>query len=220
MSNPKPRHDRPTWASRVPREKIARLYATDAQGIVDEELIEDVGIGLFARIESIFKAREASAGRARCPLCDRQIDHDGMKDTILRCESCNWELTWGEYHKAKQGKHLAASGLTVFLQEFLQKYQTARSPKEKMVLIDTLIHRYHWELEGGLTRPGATDLIGGRQHEIIDFLNKLSYGEKSSPEILANRAEWIQKVKKANSIAKQKERNGRKKRKSGRERRT
>ncbi len=40
MSNPKPRHDRPTWASRVPRKKIARLYATDAQGIVDEELIE------------------------------------------------------------------------------------------------------------------------------------------------------------------------------------
>ena len=106
MSNPKPRHDRPTWASRVPREKIARLYATDAQGIIDEELIEDVGIGLFARIESIFKAREASAGRARCPLCDRQIDHDGMKDTILRCESCNWELTWGEYHKAKQGKQI------------------------------------------------------------------------------------------------------------------
>ena len=169
MSNPKPRHDRPTWASRVPREKIARLYATDAQGIVDEELIEDVGIGLFARIESIFKSREASAGQARCPLCDRQIDHDGMKDTILRCESCNWELTWDEYHKAKQGKHLAASGLTVFLQEFLQKYQTARSPKEKMVLIDTLIHRYHWELEGGLTRPGATDLIGGRQQKLWIF---------------------------------------------------
>ena len=217
MSNPKPRHDRPTWASRVPREKIARLYATDAQGIVDEELIEDVGIGLFARIESIFKAREASAGRARCPLCDRQIDHDGMKDTILRCESCNWELTWGEYHKAKQGKHLAASGLTVFLQEFLQKYQTARSPKEKMVLIDTLIHRYHWELEGGLTRPGATDLIGGRQHEIIDFLNKLSYGEKSSPEILANRAEWIQKVKKSQQHRKTK-REERQKKKEERER--
>ena len=86
-----------------------------------------------------------------------------------------------------------------------------------MVLIDTLIHRYNWELEGGLTRPGATDLIGGRQHEIIDFLNKLSYGEKSSLEILANRAEWIQKVKKSQQHRKT-EREERQKKKEERER--
>lgn len=204
MKNTEPRHDKPVWAKRVPREKIARLYATDAQGIVDEDMIEEVGIGFYARIESIFKAREASSGRAPCPLCERVIEHDGLKDTLLKCKPCNWELSWGAYHKTKQGKHLAAAGMTIFLKAFLQKYKYAKSPQEKMVLIDTLIHRYHWEIEDGLTRPGATDLIGGKQHEVIDFLNNLSYGEKSTPELLNNRAEWIQKVQKSRQRGKAK----------------
>ena len=191
------RYNRPIWASRIPRQKIAELYAKDAQGIRDEELINEVGIGLLVRIESIFQARDANNGLARCPHCQRGLEHNFDKEFLLRCESCNWELTWAEYQKSFRGKHLIASGMTAFLKEYVQKYRVARSVQEKMILIDTLIHRYHWELEGGLTRPGATDLIGGRQHEIIDFLNKLSYGEKSSPEILANRAEWIQKVKKS-----------------------
>ena len=66
-----------------------------------------------------------------------------------------------------------------------------------MILIDTLIHRYHWELEGGLTGPGARDLIGGKPSEVIDFLNHLSYGTSSSPEILATREEWLDKVRKS-----------------------
>ena len=32
--------DRPTWAGRVQRDKIVQLYARDAQGIVDEDLID------------------------------------------------------------------------------------------------------------------------------------------------------------------------------------
>ena len=211
------RYNRPIWASRIPRQKIAELYAKDAQGIRDEELINEVGIGLFVRIESIFQARDANNGLARCPHCQRGLEHNFDKEFLLRCESCNWELTWAEYQKSFRGKHLIASGMTAFLKEYVQKYRVARSVQEKMILIDTLIHRYHWELEGGLTRPGATDLIGGRQHEIIDFLNKLSYGEKSSPEILANRAEWIQKVKKSQQHRKTK-REERQKKKEERER--
>ena len=88
--------------------------------------------------------------------------------------------------------------MTVFLKEYVEKYRVARSPQEKLILIDTLIHRYHWELEGGLTGPGARDLIAGKPSEVIDFLNQLSYGTSSSPEILATRQEWLDKVRKSN----------------------
>jgi hypothetical protein len=70
-----------------------------------------------------------------------------------------------------------------------------------MVLIDTLIHRYHWELEGGLSRPGAGDLIGGKPQDTIDFLNNLTYGAKSSPEILATRQNWIAKQQASEEVA-------------------
>ena len=189
------RHDRPTWAGRVPRHKIAELYKKDALGICDEDLVDEVGIGLLVRIREIFRAREANSGLARCPLCRSGITHDFDPAFLIRCESCNWELSWSEYQKSFQGKHLIASGMTAFMKEYLEKYQVAKSPRQKMILIDTLIHRYHWELEGGLTGPGARDLIGGKTQDVIDFLNELSYGTKSNPEILATRQEWLDKVR-------------------------
>ena len=189
------RHDRPTWAGRVPRHKIAELYKKDALGICDEDLIDEVGIGLLVRIREIFRAREANSGLARCPLCRCGIAHDFDPAFLIRCESCNWELAWSEYQKSFQGKHLIASGMSAFMKEYLEKYQVAKSPRQKIILIDTLIHRYHWELEGGLTGPGARDLIGGKTQDVIDFLNELSYGTKSNPEILATRQEWLDKVR-------------------------
>ena len=33
----------PAWARRVPQRKIRRLYETDAKGIYDEDLIDEVG---------------------------------------------------------------------------------------------------------------------------------------------------------------------------------
>ncbi len=189
------RNDRPTWAGRVPRHKIAELYKKDALGIHDEELIDEVGIGLLVRIENIYRARNANSGLASCPFCRSQIEHDFDPEFLLRCDPCNWALTWAEYHKSIRGKLLIASGMTAFLKEYVEQYRKAKSPQEKMILIDTLIHRYHWELEGGLSGPGARNLIGGKPSEIIDFLNHLSYGTRSNPEILATRQEWLDKVR-------------------------
>ena len=191
----KVRHDRPTWAGRIPRHKIAELYKKDAIGICDEILIDDVGIGLLVRIEHIFRARDANSGLASCPICRCEIAHDFDPAYLLRCDACNWELAWGEYQKSFRGKHLIASGMTVFMKEYVEQYRAAKTPQEKMILIDTLIHRYHWELEGGFTGPGARDLIGGKPGEVVDFLNRLSYGTGSNPEILATRKEWLDKVR-------------------------
>ena len=54
----------PQWARRVRKEKIARLYASDARGIVDAELIDEVGFGLLARCQSILDATAAAQGCA------------------------------------------------------------------------------------------------------------------------------------------------------------
>ena len=43
---------RPVWAPRVPRFKIAQLYHTDARGLQDEDLADEVGVALLVRIES------------------------------------------------------------------------------------------------------------------------------------------------------------------------
>ena len=65
---------------------------------------------------------------------------------------------------------------------------------EKMILIDTLLHRYHWELEGDPGGPGAVGLIGGSRTEVIAFLNELTYGGGSTPGLQQTRTQWRKKL--------------------------
>src|SRR5262249_54966833 len=93
---------RPQWHPRVPREKIRLLYENDARGLVDETLVDDVGIGLLLRCRSILIATEAHEGRARCPRCEGIIPHQWKKDETMLCSACGWQTTWGAYFKTYQ----------------------------------------------------------------------------------------------------------------------
>jgi hypothetical protein len=60
-----------------------------------------------------------------------------------------------------------------------------------MLLIDRLIHGFHWYLKtGGPTRPVAVNLIEGRLSDVVAFLDRLSYGEKSTPGTRETYAQW------------------------------
>ena len=184
--------DRPAWSPRVPRNVIQRLYEQDARGIVDEELIDEVGIAFLARIQSIDRVGDALSGQAHCPRCDRTINHQMDKAELLRCEPCQWQLTWDDYHRSFRGKYLAAFGIKPFLREFADAYPKARSARDKMILIDTLIHRFHWEMGATPGSTAAKNLIGGKSSDdLLDFLDHLAYGDASTPEIKAARENWV-----------------------------
>lgn len=54
------------WSPRVPKGKIRRLYESDARGLLDDELLDDVGIALLLRCQDILMvvgARQGSAPR-------------------------------------------------------------------------------------------------------------------------------------------------------------
>ena len=183
----------PPWAGRVPKRLIARLYAMDARGGYDEDLIDEVGYAFLARCESIMIATEASRGNVKCPCCGAMLHHDWDRGAGLDC-GCGWSTTWGAYLKTYQGKQLSAGGMERFFVEFLRDYPRARTPGRKMVLIDTLIHRFHSEAKGAPTRPGAVNLIGGRVGDVIAFLDQLTYGENLPPELEQNLHAWRDKA--------------------------
>ena len=54
------------WAPKVRPEEIRQLYERDALGIVDADLIDDVGLALHARCASIVLVND---GMVRCPRC-------------------------------------------------------------------------------------------------------------------------------------------------------
>src|SRR5436305_3499491 len=104
------------WAPRVNPHKIRRLYETDARGIVDEELIEEVGFALYSRCRSILAATEAHAGRIQCPRCGAIVAHNWDRRAVLQCGACSWRVRWGDYLKTYQDKHLHGGGAVAAFQ--------------------------------------------------------------------------------------------------------
>jgi hypothetical protein len=185
----------PTWARRVTQKEIRRLYETDAKGIYDEALIDEVGYGLLARCRSFIDAMDAIRGRARCPHCSSVVVHTSKKEELLHCD-CGWELSWGEYFKTIQHQQLnGAVPVINQFRDFVNAFPIAKTLQEKVILIDILIHGFHWYYKSSApARPVAVNLIEGKMNEVVAFLDSLSYGDKSSPGTRENYAQWNENI--------------------------
>ena len=188
-------HALPTWAQRIKPEKIRRLYQLDSQGIYDDELIVDVGYSFLARCESFIRANQAVHGYAECPLCGAVVHHLVRKEDLLQC-ACGWSLFWADYFATIQHKQLSGVEpvLTLF-QDFIDRFPKAQTPQQRMILIDTLLHGFHWFLNTGKpTRPVAVNLIALRLRDVIVFLDELTYSESSTPGTRDRKFEWDRRI--------------------------
>jgi hypothetical protein len=192
----------PVWAPKVPRNKILRLYTADSHGIVDEELITEVGWGLWSRCDSILAVTTAHYGHLACPSCGADISRDAnlshqdkengcywLNEDILCCPDCDWQLPWKAYHQTYRGKQLFGANAVEVFQAFHRAFPKASAPNEKMLLIDQLIHAFHVGLTE-LGRPVGANLIEGSMKEVIQFLDNLTNGPAYE-----SREVWRQKLK-------------------------
>ena len=188
-------HVLPTWAPRVPKVKIRRLYETDARGIYDDELIDEVGYSLLARCQAFLDAEEARAGRIKCPVCGEVVLHGHDRDELMRC-ACGWQLTWGAYFATIQHKQLSgAEPVRRLFRGFVARFPRAASPRDKMLLIDHLLHGFHWFYKDNTsTRPVAINLIDGRLGDVIAFLDSLTYGKGSTPGTRSAKERWDENI--------------------------
>jgi ribosomal protein L37AE/L43A len=184
------------WAPRVPKDFIQRLYEEDALGFVDDELADEVGWRLFARCQSFIQAVEAVSGKVKCPFCQGVINHSNNRDEIIHCSDCDWETTWGAYFATIQHKQLSGGEAVVkFFQEFTRGFPDAQTYQQKMLLIDRLIHGFHiYFKDESPTRTTAVNLIEGNYHEVVDFLDQLTYGSTGTPGTYTIYQEWRQKI--------------------------
>ena len=184
----------PVWAPRLRKIQIQQLYQSSGRGLLDEELIDDVGFSLYLRCLSMLKVSEAIRGNPPCASCGAPAHLDTEPVPFARCSNCGWTCPWELYQKTYQLKGLFAGGMEPFVKDYVLKFDATHSHRERMVLIDNLIHRFHWESEGiDDGRPGATSLIQGKMKDIMDFLDRLSYGDDIPPELTRTREEWRRK---------------------------
>ena len=185
------------WSKRVPKWKLRRLYESDARGLLDEELLAEVGWMLVERCRDILKVEAAQQGRVHCARCDRHGDttlierphtKGDPRDALLTCPVCGWQITWGEYHLSYKRRQLNPGGAVDVFRNYVHAYSPTDPPKVRMLAIDRLIHEFHFSYQAipGLpSRPVGVNLIEGKLTDVVDFLNELTFGVQ--PEI---HAEW------------------------------
>jgi hypothetical protein len=170
------------WAGKVSRREIQRLYESDSLGLLDEELLEKVMYTIHARVCDMFEVREAQqTSRVKCRNCGEYISQPYWmggrnKDNLMKCEQCEWQTTCGEFYDSYTGKDLLPGSRKELFQEFLERFPSARTSQEKMLLLDWLIHEFHVHA-GVAGRLVAMNVIQGSRDQLIALLSSLAASE-------------------------------------------
>lgn len=116
--------DEVRWPPRVTKERLRRLYATEAAGLLDKDLLDEVGITLYLRCLAILDVYSAlHRGMIRCPRCQqagraeyvqREQPSRRNPNPIVRCSVCGWETDWVAYQRTFRRRQLNAGGATEY----------------------------------------------------------------------------------------------------------
>lgn len=176
-----------TWSPVVSRDKIRRLYEGEGRGLLDTELLEDVGISLLLRCESILMV---STHRIRCPGCGTEFQLESKvlrrnRDDRYFCpgDDCSWSITWGEYHSSWSKRRLFGGKALSAFRRYVNDYPRAATVARKMIAVDQLLHAFHWDLQAAApNRLAADNLIDGNHSQVLQLLDELSGKSPSQDE--------------------------------------
>ena len=192
------------WSKRVEPQKIRRLYESDAQGMLDEDLLDDVGYGFYVCCRELLELGEAVRGRIKCRNCGaiivrQTVDGRFSRDPaeLLTCDECSWQVACGDYHKSllrtePGGPELCAE--EQLAEVFVQKWPRARSPRQKLLLIDELIHEFHMHYRA-VGSPLGWSVVRATGRQLIELLDDLAYGPGSTQGLEETRRVWSAQLK-------------------------
>jgi hypothetical protein len=173
------------WAGKVSRRDIQRLYDSDAQGMLDDDLLNQVLYTIHTRVCDMIEVREAQQfGRVKCRGCGAPIPQPFLmggrnKDKTLSCAACGWETTCGAFFQSYTGKDLLPGSRADLFLEFLDRFPAARTPQAKMALLDWLIHAFH--VQSGVSgRLVAMNVVQGSREQLIALLSELACSDAST----------------------------------------
>lgn len=165
------------WSPKVEPRRILAVYESEASGRLDEDQVDDIGIRLLLRCQSVLRAM---AGDVECPRCGRVFHLPGQWAEAMRetaCPAgCGWSTTGDRYKRSKRNRELnGADAVVAIFSRFVSDYPRCRTARDKLLRIDRLLHEFHWD--GKLKLPNrslSNNLIEGSHAQVIRFLDDLS----------------------------------------------
>ena len=174
------------WAAKIHPTVLRKFYKMSASGIIDEVLIDDVGIRLYLRCESMVMIAQKSL---YCPDCKSIIyitDEQG-KST---CNNCDFTFTIEEYRQSFTHRELLLGNAAPYFEKYYNEYLKCRTANERIIMIDTLIHSFHIDIKtGAVNRIAGNNLIEGSHDQVVTLLNELSGIQPDNDAIFAETAE-------------------------------
>jgi hypothetical protein len=173
------------------------MYEQDAQGVVDETLIDRVGAALDARAESMLMLARR---QIRCPRCTAVFGLGDVRrdEDWVRCpqEGCGWEATFRTCRNSWRRRHLFGGSIVPLLEAFRAEYPEAESPQAKLQLIDRLLHAFGRDPRTGeLGWPSVGHLVEGKSPRSVALLESLDHGVGSTPGLRETKAQWLEMLR-------------------------
>lgn len=162
------------WSPRISQSKLKKLYATDAKGIYDDDLVDEVGFTLYARcLQGRDERILANEGKLKCHNCGK-ISISPSNGLIL-C-SCGYSYIFREYMRSFNRNGMPSRSATPFFNEFISMWSIAKTYFDKMKSIDYVIHECHLNMLSGVTRGFAgKNLIEGSGEQLRELILSLAY---------------------------------------------
>ena len=190
-----PKSSKVRWAKRVSPDKIRQLYEGDASRMLDEELLDDVGYGIYVCCRECLELEQAVRGGVKCRGCGeiivRRLVNGQFDDAeVLRCPACGWEVACRDYHKSLLRKAPPRPYEPARLYKaFVEQWPVARSAHERLLLIDRLIHEWHIHYRA-VGWPIGTGVVRATAKQMVELLEELAYGPGSTDGLAQTRAVW------------------------------
>ena len=162
------------WNEKVPRNKLIKLYQNDAKMFIDEDLLDDVGYTFYARCKQARDTREClERGEIICHFCGTV--HKAVSYTAVIACPCGYYYTYREYRRSCNANSMPGGRATEIFNAFADKWLLCKNEKEKMLLIDWLVHECHVSvMTGGQGRSVCVNLIEGTIAQIREMLEMLA----------------------------------------------
>jgi len=166
------------WNKKVSRNDLYRLYQGEAKGLLDGELLDEVGLTFYLRCKQAKDVRECmDKGQIICHHCGAILSAGRVSrdNKPINCD-CGYSYTYREYRRNCNSVNMPGGRASPVFDSFLDKWPRCGDANEKMLLIDWIVHECHVTLMSGEKgRSVCINLIEGSLKQISELLTKIAY---------------------------------------------
>lgn len=164
-----------SWTPALSPTQLRKLYRSSANGMLDHDLLEEVGIQLYVRCrQGIEEYGLIRSGKLRCHHCGSILPKE---EGLMICQ-CGYQYTFREYNNSFNNHRMPGGSALHIFSEFVEKWPGAHTDSSKMNLIDWMIHQCHINMYSGLKlRSVLKNLIDAPKKTAEKLILDLAYGD-------------------------------------------